>query len=57
MCYNEFHGMLVVSQPSFTALAPGFGVRKINMVEQKADAFVSLHKVRKAVANTTVKLG
>ncbi len=45
MAYSDFHGMLVVSQPSFTALAPGFGVRKINMLEQKAGAFISLHKV------------
>ena len=46
LTYNEFHGMLVASQPSYTALAPGFGVRKINMVDQKADAFVPLHKAR-----------
>ena len=30
MAYNEMLGMLVVSQPSFTALAPGFGFRRVN---------------------------
>lgn len=44
VAYNEVHGMLVVSQPSFTALAPGFGVRRINMLDIKIDQFVSLHK-------------
>ena len=42
--YNEVHGMLVVSQPSFTALAPGFGVRRVNMLDIKIDQFVALHK-------------
>lgn len=27
MAYNDMHAMLVVSQPSFTALAPGYGIR------------------------------
>ena len=44
MAYNEVHGMLVVSQPSFTALAPGFGVRRVNMLDIKIDQFVALHK-------------
>ena len=46
LCYNSFYGMLMVSQPSFTALAPGFGVRKVNLLEDnsKAGAFISLHK-------------
>lgn len=44
MTVNEFHGMLLISQPSFTALAPGFGVRKINLVENRVGTFMSLHK-------------
>jgi WD40 repeat protein len=44
MAYNEFHGMLIVSQPSFTALAPGYGIRKINMLDQKVGPFLSLHR-------------
>ena len=35
MAYNDTHMMLAVTQPSFTALAPGFGVRRINMLDQK----------------------
>eukprot|EP00095_Tigriopus_kingsejongensis_P004974 maker-scaffold96_size378025-snap-gene-2.35 protein:Tk04974 transcript:maker-scaffold96_size378025-snap-gene-2.35-mRNA-1 annotation:"hypothetical protein DAPPUDRAFT_300353" len=44
MAFNEVHAMLVVTQPSFTALAPGFGVRRINMLERKPGAFLALHK-------------
>ena len=44
MAYNETYGMLVVSQPSFTALAPGFGVRRVNMLDIKVESFVALHK-------------
>ena len=44
MAYNETHGMLAVSQPSFTALAPGYGVRRLNMLDLRAEKFVCLHK-------------
>jgi E3 ubiquitin-protein ligase RFWD3 len=44
LAYNETYGMLVVSQPSFTALAPGFGVRRVHMLDKKLESFVSLHK-------------
>lgn len=44
LAYNDTYGMLVVSQPSFTALAPGFGVRRVNMLDQKLESFVALHK-------------
>ena len=33
MAYNDTHGMLAVTQPSFTALAPGYGVRRVNMLD------------------------
>ena len=33
MVYNDTHGMLAVTQPSFTSLAPGYGVRRVNMLE------------------------
>ena len=44
MAYNPLLGMLVLSQPSFTALAPGFGVRRVHMLDQKLETFVVLHK-------------
>ena len=45
MCYNETYGMLVVSQPShFTALAPGYGIRRVHMLDKKLESFVNLHK-------------
>lgn len=44
MTYNDTHMMLAVSQPSFTALAPGFGIRRINMLDQKVGSFVALHR-------------
>ena len=55
MTYNDFYGMLIISQPSFTALAPGFGVRKVSLLEQKAGAFISLHKepIRDLALNPT----
>lgn len=34
MTFSDYHVMLVVTQPSFTALAPGFGIRKINVLDQ-----------------------
>ena len=44
MAYNDTHGMLAVSQPSFTALAPGYGVRRLNMLDLRVEKFVCLHK-------------
>ena len=48
MALNDFHGMLLIAQPSFTALAPGFGIRKVNLVAEDArsaaGSFTSLHK-------------
>ena len=45
MAYNETYGMLVVSQPShFTALAPGYGIRRVHMLDKKLESFVNLHK-------------
>jgi len=45
LAYNDLYGMLVVSQPSqFNALAPGFGVRRVQMLDKKLERFVSLHK-------------
>ena len=44
MAYNETHGMLAVSQPSFTALMPGYGVRRINVLDLRVEKFVCLHK-------------
>ncbi|TRY73195.1 hypothetical protein TCAL_00947 [Tigriopus californicus] len=44
MAFNEVHAMLIVTQPSFTALAPGFGIRRINMLDRKVGTFMALHK-------------
>lgn len=44
MAFNEVHAMLIVTQPSFTALAPGFGIRRINMLDRKVGTFLALHK-------------
>ena len=45
MAYNETYGMLVVSQPShFQALAPGYGIRRVHMLDKKLESFVYLHK-------------
>ena len=44
MAYNDTHGMLAVSQPSFTALAPGYGVRRLNMLDLRVEKFVCLHR-------------
>jgi len=44
MAYNETHGMLAVSQPSFTALAPGYGVRRLNILDLRVEKFICLHK-------------
>ena len=44
MAYNETHGMLAATQPSFTALAPGFGVRRLNMLDLRVEKYISLHR-------------
>merc|ERR1712029_827634 len=44
MAYNETHGMLAVSQPSFTALAPGYGVRRLSILDLRVEKFICLHK-------------
>lgn len=44
MTISKFHGVIVVSQPSFTVLAPGFGVRIINSIDMKPVHFISLHR-------------
>jgi len=44
MAYNDTHGMLAVSQPSFTALAPGYGVRRVNMLDLRVEKYISLHR-------------
>jgi len=45
MAYNETYGMLVVSQPShFQSLAPGYGIRRVQMLDKKLESFVHLHK-------------
>ena len=45
MSYNETYGMLVISQPShYAALAPGFGVRRVHMLDKKLESFIPLHK-------------
>lgn len=44
MAFNEGHAMLAVTQPSFTALAPGYGVRRVNMLDAKPEKFVALHR-------------
>eukprot|EP00088_Acartia_fossae_P063041 TRINITY_DN7661_c0_g1_i11.p1 TRINITY_DN7661_c0_g1~~TRINITY_DN7661_c0_g1_i11.p1 ORF type:complete len:783 (-),score=136.21 TRINITY_DN7661_c0_g1_i11:343-2664(-) len=44
LAYSEYNGMLLISQPSFTALAPGYGVRQFNVLDMKVGNFVSLCK-------------
>jgi len=44
MAYNQTHGMLAVSQPSFTALAPGYGVRRLSILDLRVEKFICLHK-------------
>ena len=39
MVYNETHGMLAITQPSFTALAPGYGVRRVNMLDLRVGKY------------------
>ena len=39
---SEYHGMIVISQPSANPLFPGFGVRRFNMLDQKLGSFVGL---------------
>jgi len=41
---SEYHGMIVISQPSANPLFPGFGVRRFNMLDQKLGSFVALGK-------------
>jgi len=41
---SEYHGMIVISQPSANPLFPGFGVRRFNMLDQKLGSFVGLGK-------------
>jgi len=44
MSYCQPLGLLVMSQPSFTALAPGFGVRRYSMLDQKLGNFMGVHR-------------
>ena len=44
LAYSSNMGMLLISQPSFTALAPGFGVRQFNVMDLKVGSFISLAK-------------
>lgn len=55
LAYCQPLGMLTVSQPSFTALAPGFGVRRYSMLDQKLGNFVGVHRdvIRELVFHPT----
>ncbi|KAK3871673.1 hypothetical protein Pcinc_023200 [Petrolisthes cinctipes] len=44
MAYNEWLNMLVVSMPSQVAMFPGFGVKKLNVLDMKPDRYVPLHQ-------------
>ena len=45
LLFNDSNAMLLVTQPSFTALAPGFGFRKISLLNySKPGAFFSVHR-------------
>lgn len=44
MAYNEWLSMLVVSMPSQVAMFPGFGVKKLNVLDMKPDRYVPLHQ-------------
>ena len=45
LAYNDHYGMLVLSQPSqFNNLVPGFGVRRVQMLDKKLERFLPLHK-------------
>lgn len=44
MAHNEWLGMLVVSMPSQVGMFPGYGVKKINLLELRVDRYVPLHQ-------------
>lgn len=44
MAYNEWLNMLVVSMPSQVAMFPGYGVKKVNMLDLKAERYVPIHQ-------------
>ena len=39
---SEYHGMILISQPSANPLFPGFGDRRFNVLDQKLGSFVGL---------------
>nr|XP_045626298.1 E3 ubiquitin-protein ligase RFWD3-like isoform X2 [Procambarus clarkii] len=44
MAYNEWLNMLVVSMPSQVTMFPGYGVRKVNMLDLKPERYVHIHQ-------------
>ena len=44
LAVSEYHGMVVISQPSANPLFPGFGARRLNLLDQKLGSFVGLGK-------------
>lgn len=44
MAYNEWLAMLVVSTESQVEMFPGYGIKKINMLELRVECFVPLHQ-------------
>lgn len=44
MAYNKWLAMLVVSMPSQVEMFPGFGIKKINMIDLRVDCYVPLHQ-------------
>ncbi|XP_063887090.1 E3 ubiquitin-protein ligase RFWD3-like isoform X2 [Scylla paramamosain] len=44
MAHNEWLSMLVVSMPSQVGMFPGYGVKKINLLDLRVDRYVPLHQ-------------
>lgn len=44
MAYNEWLCMMVISMPSQVAMFPGYGVKKLNMLDLKFERYVPIHQ-------------
>lgn len=44
MAYNEWLNMMVISMPSQVAMFPGYGVKKLNILDMKPERYVPIHQ-------------
>ena len=44
MAYNQWLDMVVISAPSQVSVFPGFGVRTINMLDEKSEQYLPIHQ-------------